>query len=346
MSTLYLNGVIHSVADPYATAMIVDHGMITWVGADDSAERMLRATGVTDHETVDLQGALVTPAFVDSWSTRDASDHPAEQGVFLSAGPAGTGHQVAYQQVASADQLPDDGHTGWVLEYRADETEDQRRVLRAATERPVQTVILPQNEDSVAALLDDLAGLTRDLGAAALGRAGHRLVWNGELSADQVQSLSTLGLTVTVAPDPDGTVRAPVGALLSAGVPVSWGSGGEAPKPWGLVRALLEHRDAEQRISARGGFTVATRAGLRVLPVGAVDPVTQMAGRLAPSSPATFAVWEVEALSVQAPDGRVSAWSTDTRAGTPLLPVLDAETAEPRLLATVVGGATVHRPQS
>ncbi len=71
-----------------------------------------------------------------------------------------------------------------------------------------------------------------------------------------------------------------------------------------------------------------------------------MAGRLAPSSPATFAVWEVEALSVQAPDGRVSAWSTDTRAGTPLLPVLDAETAEPRLLATVVGGATVHRPQS
>lgn len=80
MSTLYLNGVIHSVADPYATAMIVDHGMITWVGADDSAERMLRATGVTHHETVDLQGALVTPAFVDSWSTRDASDHPAEQG--------------------------------------------------------------------------------------------------------------------------------------------------------------------------------------------------------------------------------------------------------------------------
>ena len=346
MSTLYLNGVIHSVADPYATAMIVDNGMITWVGADDSAERMLRATGVTDHETIDLQGALVTPAFVDSWSTGQSGE-AAQSGVFLTAGPSAGDADVAYQQVSSADQLPDDGHTGWVLPFRSGGGQDQTQVLRAATERGVQTVLLPQDAESLTALVADLTELAQALGSPALGRAGHRLVWNGDLSAEQVQTLSTLGVSVTVVPDSDGLVHAPVGALLSAGVPVSWGSGARAPQPWGLVRALLEHVDEEQRISARGGFTVATRAGLRVLPVGSVDPVTQMAGRLAPSSPATFAVWEVESLSVQAPDGRVSAWSTDTRAGTPLLPVLDEETAAPRVLTTVVGGTTVHRsPES
>lgn len=342
MSTLYLNGVIHSVADPYATAMIVDNGLIAWVGADDSAERMLRATGVTDQETVDLNGALVTPAFVDSWSTR-ASGDGAEAGVFLTAGPSSADPQVTYQQVATADQIPDDVAVGWQMPTGDAGGEETARVLRATTERAAQTVVIPQDSESVATLLRILSELTQDLGAAALGRAGHRLVWNGGLSSDQVQTLSTLGVSVTVVPDEDGAVAAPVGALLAAGVPVSWGSGDQHPQPWRLVRALLEHPEAQQRISARGGFTVATRAGLRVLPAGSVQPDQQMAGRLAPSSPATFTVWEVESLSVQAPDGRVSAWSTDTRAGTPLLPVLDAQSAEPRLLATVVGGTTVHR---
>lgn len=34
----------------------------------------------------------------------------------------------------------------------------------------------------------------------------------------------------------------------------------------------------------------------------------------------------------------MAAWSTDTRAGTPLLPALDAETALPRWRATWVDG--------
>ena len=49
---------------------------------------------------------------------------------------------------------------------------------------------------------------------------------------------------------------------------------------------------------------------------------------------------------MQAPDGRVAAWSTDTRAGTPLLPVLERKAG--RILANgwptgvEVGHAMVH----
>ncbi|MEV6303515.1 amidohydrolase family protein [Actinoplanes sp. NPDC051861] len=54
----YLNGRIYSPADPRATAMLVRGGTIEWLG--DSA-----AAPAADH-TVDLDGALVTPAFVDA----------------------------------------------------------------------------------------------------------------------------------------------------------------------------------------------------------------------------------------------------------------------------------------
>ncbi|MFF3063690.1 amidohydrolase [Oerskovia sp. NPDC057915] len=61
-STLYRNGVIHSSTDPFAEAMLVDGGVITWIGANDTAAGLAaRADRV-----VDLDGALVAPGFVDS----------------------------------------------------------------------------------------------------------------------------------------------------------------------------------------------------------------------------------------------------------------------------------------
>ena len=61
-SILYRNGVIHSPADPFAEALLVEDGVVAWLGADDSARSF-----VSRAETVvDLDGALVTPAFVDA----------------------------------------------------------------------------------------------------------------------------------------------------------------------------------------------------------------------------------------------------------------------------------------
>ena len=56
--TLYKSGRFYSAAEPSATAMLVRDGRIAWLGQDADAP----PAGAT----VDLAGALVTPAFVDA----------------------------------------------------------------------------------------------------------------------------------------------------------------------------------------------------------------------------------------------------------------------------------------
>lgn len=60
--TLYRNGSVYSAADPLATAMLVDGGTVAWVGGEHAATSIQDATMMV----VDVQGALITPGFVDS----------------------------------------------------------------------------------------------------------------------------------------------------------------------------------------------------------------------------------------------------------------------------------------
>jgi hypothetical protein len=57
-STLFRNGRLYSPADPRASALLVRDGRIAWLGA--------AADAPSADATVDLGGALVTPAFVDA----------------------------------------------------------------------------------------------------------------------------------------------------------------------------------------------------------------------------------------------------------------------------------------
>jgi predicted amidohydrolase YtcJ len=61
-STLYRGGFVRSPADPHATAMVVANDQITWIGSNEAAAR--HADGVDT--VVELDGALVTPTFVDA----------------------------------------------------------------------------------------------------------------------------------------------------------------------------------------------------------------------------------------------------------------------------------------
>ena len=61
MTTLLLNGRVHSPAMPDATAMAVRDGIVAWLGSDDVGREQF-----PDAETVDLDGGFVAPAFVDS----------------------------------------------------------------------------------------------------------------------------------------------------------------------------------------------------------------------------------------------------------------------------------------
>lgn len=72
-TVLYRGGSVYSPADPTATAMLVAADTIAWVGSDAAA-----AGHATHADTVvDLDGALVTPAFVD------AHAHLTETGLAL-----------------------------------------------------------------------------------------------------------------------------------------------------------------------------------------------------------------------------------------------------------------------
>ncbi|MFJ4688538.1 amidohydrolase [Streptomyces sp. NPDC088789] len=61
-TVLLRRGEVHSPADPFATAMVVEHGHVAWVGSEGAADAF--ADGVD--EVLDLDGALVTPAFTDA----------------------------------------------------------------------------------------------------------------------------------------------------------------------------------------------------------------------------------------------------------------------------------------
>ncbi|MFC9677744.1 amidohydrolase [Streptomyces sp. NPDC056949] len=61
-TVLLRGGDVHSPADPFATAMVVERGHVAWVGSEGAADAF--AEGVD--EVVDLEGALVTPAFTDA----------------------------------------------------------------------------------------------------------------------------------------------------------------------------------------------------------------------------------------------------------------------------------------
>ncbi|RKN12611.1 amidohydrolase [Streptomyces radicis] len=61
-TVLLRRGEVHSPADPFATAMAVTGDRVAWVGSESAAD----ALAASADEVVDLEGALVTPAFTDA----------------------------------------------------------------------------------------------------------------------------------------------------------------------------------------------------------------------------------------------------------------------------------------
>ena len=189
-----------------------------------------------------------------------------------------------------------------------------------------------------------------DVGVPGLRAQRHRIEHAEMLRPDQIALMAAYGLVGSVQPafdarwgGPDGMYverlgreRAlgmnPFAAMAEAGVALALGSDSPVTPldPWGTVRAAVHHRTPGSGLSARAAFAAHTRGGWRA--VG--DDVT---GELVPGAPATFAIWAVDGeLVVQAPDDRVSAWSTDPRGGVAGLP--DLANADPICLRTVVRG--------
>ncbi|WP_210592002.1 amidohydrolase [Streptomyces sp. GESEQ-35] len=108
-TVLLRRGEIHSPADSFATAMVVERGQVAWVGSEGAADAF--AEGVD--EVVDLDGALVTPAFTDA-HVHTTSTGLALTGLDLSTAPSLEAALAAVRDFAAA--RPNDrvllGH-GW-----------------------------------------------------------------------------------------------------------------------------------------------------------------------------------------------------------------------------------------
>lgn len=213
------------------------------------------------------------------------------------------------------------------------------------------------------AVLDGVRAAFAGPDARAARRTAPRVEHAEMADADAVAALSGLGLSASVQPLFDarwggsegmyarrlGPARAvrlnPFAALAAAGVPLALGSDSPVTPvdPWAAVSAAVHHRTPAQRITARAAFRAHTRGGWRLAGLEHLG-----AGEVRVGAPAHLAVWDAPTLTVQAPDTGRAAWSTDRRAGSPLLPelpdptVLAAGTGRPRCLRTLRDGVVIH----
>ncbi|MFB9376493.1 hypothetical protein ACFFKU_12105 [Kineococcus gynurae] len=136
-------------------------------------------------------------------------------------------------------------------------------------------------------------------------------------------------------------------ALAAAGVVLALSSGRGAPlSPWAVLRAaVFPDGHPERGVSARAAFLAHTRGPRRL--AATTGTVLEPGGDggqggLSAGAGASYAVWDVDELLVQTPDRRVAAWSTDARAGTPVLPDLAPGAELPVCRRTAIGGRVTY----
>lgn len=315
--TVLHHGDVYSSADPFATAIAFEGDTVTWVGSDEAAAEL-------GGNQVDLADDFVTPGFVSAGvDLRDAEVSPA---ALLAAGIT-TAHVVG--ECTTVENFAAAAPPGLdIVAYplgRADAT----GAVGVADLDPQR---LPEHPQfalvDTAAELDAALALFQDpVVRTHAQRHGYRMLVACPVPVAAVEKLAGHGIPVTLDPTRH---EQPLGALLSAGVQLSFAL--DASAPWRSLSAAVY--GAADGISARAAFNCATRFGLRA--VGRFE-----AGVLAPGAQATAVRWEVDGLAVQVADERVAAWSTDPRSGTPGLPDLSDPDALPRLRTVWVRGTEI-----
>ncbi|MFB7600286.1 amidohydrolase [Streptomyces sp. NPDC056160] len=170
-TVLLRRGEVHSPADPFATAMVVEAGHVAWVGSEGAADAF--ADGVD--EVVDLDGALVTPAFTDAHVHTTATGL-ALTGLDLSDAPSLESALARVRDFAAA--RPDDrvllGH-GWDAARWPGGRPPTRAELDGATGgRPLYLSRIDVHSAVVTtALLDLVPGIGRPLDGPLTADAHH-----------------------------------------------------------------------------------------------------------------------------------------------------------------------------
>ncbi|MEU8837767.1 amidohydrolase [Streptomyces roseus] len=179
-TVLLRGGEVHSPADPFATAMVVERGHIAWVGSEGAADAF--AQGVD--EVVDLGGALVTPAFTD------AHVHTTSAGLALTGldltGAASLAEALGLVRAYAARRPADRvllGH-GWDASRWPERRAPRREELdEAAAGRPLYLSRIDVHSAVVTTALLDLVPAVSVRGDEPLTREDHHAVRRAALAA-------------------------------------------------------------------------------------------------------------------------------------------------------------------
>ncbi|GAB3178434.1 hypothetical protein GCM10027060_04290 [Nesterenkonia halophila] len=153
---LLRDGTVHSTAEPYAEAMIVEDGLVSWVGSDETAEH-LRGE---QHAVEELDRALVAPAFV-GWVRRPLAELADAEDV-----------ATATETVLTAQAVQGAGTLRMSLTVGSEDLVDARRlrarlepVLAAAAAHPMDVhplITVPAGDEAPSDLSAALEPLLED----------------------------------------------------------------------------------------------------------------------------------------------------------------------------------------
>lgn len=326
--------------------LVHEHGAPHLSCADDLADVIAAGESGTGPEVVPYWGELVG----DEAGARELAGRLAVRGLAGDLCADGSvGSRTAHLRAPYADSS-EPHHRGNAYLSR----EQVHDHVVACTRAGVQAGFHVIGDAALDTVVAGLQAAARTTGTDAFRRARHRLEHVELVDAAGIAALVDLAIQVSVQPAFDaawggadggyavrmGAERAlamnPLASMAAAGVSLALGSDSPVTPfaPWEAIRAAVLHHNPDQRISARSAFLAHTRGGWRA--AGVDDR-----GDLGLGRPASFAVWAVGDLLVQAPDDRIQAWSTDPRSGTPGLPDLSAGATLPVNLRTVIRGRAV-----
>jgi predicted amidohydrolase YtcJ len=300
----------------------------------------------------ELDGVL--PEVVGYWGDLD-TEVALELGLAGAAGDLCADGAIGSRTAALHAPYTDDASTRGHLYVAADQV---ARHVVACTEAGLQAGFHVIGDRAVAEVVAGFQQAAEQLGAPAVVGGRHRLEHLEMVDDDQLRVLGGLGVTASVQPMFDGLWGGPAGlyerrlgqralrmnpfaSMNRAGMALAFGS--DTPvtpfDPWGAVRAAAWHHNVSERVTVRAAFNAHTRGGWRAAR-------RDEGGVIALGTPASVAVFDVPGeLVVQTPDERIAAWSTDTRAGVPLLPSVHPDEDLPTCLLTLVNGQVAYDRQ-
>lgn len=340
-----VDGSIYSAADPYATAMVIEEGMIQWVGQDAGAQSILDES----MKVCQLEGNLVTPAFITGgFYCKSEEDIESLVSCLRNNGYAGA---VVFCSANLVEKIYTSMSRHSLQPFIYVEVDHPRDVVAVSSQawgvwstsvglleeifqeslkhklkivlKPVTSLNLKQSLKQIS-LLNPLERL----------KLAPRIDAIVDPDSEDLQQFVKLGISLGISHSnfrPTPLMR----TAIATGINVVLGNTADAqqyPQSWGwaLAQQYVEASSSETQVSARAVFGAMTRGVYRALGESAPRK-----GQLVPGAPSQYAQWEVEELMVQTPDSRVAAWSTDPRARIPLLPALDTSRL-PHLVRTVL----------